>query len=143
MTAGGAIYQDQCSACHGFDGKGVAYLFPSLAGSANVHSDNPTSLIRVLLQGARSVATDKEPTGPAMPSFGWKLDDHQAAAVLTYIRNSWGGAARAGYGGRSRKAAQGGHDARRPVRRSPGDAGSGRLARASPRRGFAIPPPAA
>ena len=31
MTAGGAIYADACSACHGRDGKGVPYLFP-LAG---------------------------------------------------------------------------------------------------------------
>jgi mono/diheme cytochrome c family protein len=28
-----------------------------------------------------------------MPSFAWKLNDDQAAAVLTYIRNSWGSSA--------------------------------------------------
>jgi mono/diheme cytochrome c family protein len=28
-----------------------------------------------------------------MPSFAWKLSDDEAAAVLTYIRNSWGAAA--------------------------------------------------
>jgi mono/diheme cytochrome c family protein len=33
------------------------------------------------------------PTAPAMPAFGWRVDDSQAAAVLTYIRNSWGNAA--------------------------------------------------
>ena len=93
MKAGEAIYGDECSACHGFDGKGVAFLFPALAGSANVHSGDPTSLIRVVLQGARSVATDKEPTGPGMPSFGWKLNDEEIAAVLSYVRNSWSGTA--------------------------------------------------
>jgi mono/diheme cytochrome c family protein len=93
MTAGGAIYADQCSACHGPDGKGVPYLFPSLAGSPNVRSADPTSLMRVLLEGARSVATAGEPTGPGMPSFAWKLNDDEAAAVLTYIRNSWGSSA--------------------------------------------------
>ena len=31
--------------------------------------------------------------GPGMPSFAWKLSDDQAAAVLTYIRNSWGASA--------------------------------------------------
>jgi mono/diheme cytochrome c family protein len=90
MAAGGAIYADECSACHGMDGKGVPYLFPSLAGSPNVRSIDPTSLVRVLLEGARSVATASEPTGPGMPSFAWKLNDDEAAAVLTYIRNSWG-----------------------------------------------------
>ena len=28
-----------------------------------------------------------------MPAFGWKLNDEQAAAVLTYIRNAWGNTA--------------------------------------------------
>jgi len=93
MTAGGAIYADECQACHGGDGKGVPYLFPSLAASPNVRSADPTSLIRVLLEGARSVATAGEPTSPGMPSFAWKLSDDQAAAVLTYIRNAWGSSA--------------------------------------------------
>ena len=41
MVAGEAIYADECSACHGLDGKGVPYLFPSLAGSSNVRSADP------------------------------------------------------------------------------------------------------
>jgi mono/diheme cytochrome c family protein len=93
MAAGGAIYVDECTACHGPDGKGVPYLFPSLAGSPNVRSADPASLIRVLIEGARSVATAGEPTDPGMPSFAWKLSDDQAAAVLTYIRNAWGASA--------------------------------------------------
>jgi mono/diheme cytochrome c family protein len=93
MVAGEAIYADECSACHGLEGKGVPYLFPSLAGSPNVRSADPASLIRVVIEGARSVATAGEPTGPGMPSFAWKLSDDQAAAVLTYIRNSWGASA--------------------------------------------------
>jgi hypothetical protein len=28
-----------------------------------------------------------------MPSYAWKLNDQQVAAVTTYIRNSWGNAA--------------------------------------------------
>jgi mono/diheme cytochrome c family protein len=95
MVAGEAIYADACSACHGPDGKGVPYLFPSLAGSSNVRSEDPTSLIRIVIEGARSVATDVEPTGPGMPSFAWKFNDDQAAAVLTYIRNAWGASASA------------------------------------------------
>ena len=73
--------------------EGVPYLFPSLAQSSNLRSTDPTSLIRVLIEGARSVATGGEPTGPGMPSFAWKLNDDQAAAVLNYIRNSWGSSA--------------------------------------------------
>jgi len=93
MTAGKAIYHDVCSACHAIDGKGVPNLFPSLAKAPQVHAPDPTSTIRVVLRGTRSVATDAEPTAPAMPSFAWQLTDAQIAAVLTYVRNSWGGAA--------------------------------------------------
>jgi mono/diheme cytochrome c family protein len=93
MSAGNAIYRDQCSACHGIEGKGVAKLFPSVANSSMVRSNDTTTVIRMVLRGARSVATSAEPTAPGMPSYGWQLDDGEVAAVLNYIRNSWGGAA--------------------------------------------------
>jgi mono/diheme cytochrome c family protein len=93
MQAGAAIYRDQCSACHMLDGKGIDKLFPSLAQSSMVRSDDPTTLIRIILRGTRSVATNVEPTSPGMPPFGWQLGDQQVAAVLTYIRNTWGSAA--------------------------------------------------
>jgi mono/diheme cytochrome c family protein len=93
MVAGAAIYRDQCSACHGLDGKGVAELFPSVADSSMVKSNDPTTSIRIVLRGARSVGTTAQPTASGMPSYGRQLDDDEVAAVLTYMRNSWGGAA--------------------------------------------------
>jgi mono/diheme cytochrome c family protein len=93
MVSGNAIYRDQCSACHGIDGKGVAELFPSIADSSMVKSDDPTTSIRIVLRGARSVGTQAQPTAPGMPSYGRQLDDAQIAAVLTYMRNNWGAAA--------------------------------------------------
>jgi mono/diheme cytochrome c family protein len=93
MRAGAAIYRDSCAACHKESGTGESRLFPRLAGSALVQSDDPTTLARVVLQGARAVSTPSMPTAPAMPAFDWRLDDAQVAAVLTYIRNTWGNAA--------------------------------------------------
>jgi mono/diheme cytochrome c family protein len=90
MVAGQAIYRDQCSACHGLDGDGTPQLFPSLAKSSGVLAQDPASLIRVVLRGARSAGTAAEPTAPGMPSYGEQLDDEQVAAVLTFIRNGWG-----------------------------------------------------
>jgi mono/diheme cytochrome c family protein len=58
-----------------------------------VQSDDPTTLVRVVLQGTRAASTDSMPSAPAMPAFGWRVVDSQSAAVLTYIRNSWGNAA--------------------------------------------------
>ena len=93
MRMGAAIYADECSACHAPHGEGVSGLLPTLAGAPSVQSRQPTSLIRVVLEGARSAATDGVPTGPAMPAFGWMLSDTEVAAVVTYIRNAWGNAA--------------------------------------------------
>jgi mono/diheme cytochrome c family protein len=90
MVAGQAIYRDQCAACHQIDGKGVPRLFPSLADSPGVRSRDATTLIRIVLRGARSVATAQEPTAPGMPSFGRQLNDDQIAAVVSYVRNAWG-----------------------------------------------------
>ena len=93
MRAGAAIYKDSCAACHRDSGEGDSHLFPRLAGSALVQSDDPTTLAHVVLQGTRAVATSTRPTAPAMPAFDWRLNDAQVASVLTYIRNSWGNAA--------------------------------------------------
>jgi mono/diheme cytochrome c family protein len=93
MKAGSAIYTDLCSACHTKDGSGVTTLIPPLKGAPTVQSVDPISLVRVVLRGARSVATDEEPTAAGMPSFAWQLDDDEVASVTTYIRNAWGNAA--------------------------------------------------
>jgi mono/diheme cytochrome c family protein len=93
MRAGQAIYQDQCAACHTFSGSGIARMFPSLKGSPSVQSVHADSVLQVILNGTRAVATEYAPTGPAMPAFAWKLSDDQVAAVATFVRNAWGNAA--------------------------------------------------
>lgn len=95
MTAGQAIYRDQCSACHALDGHGTPFLFPSIAESSVVRAQDPATLIRIVLRGARSATTATEPTAPGMPAYGTQLNDAQVAAVLTYIRNGWAAGASA------------------------------------------------
>jgi mono/diheme cytochrome c family protein len=93
MVAGKAIYEDRCAACHSQSGAGVPTLFPRLSSAPLVQSVDPTNLIRVVLIGSRAVATSAAPTAPAMPAFGWNLNDTQIADVVTYVRNTWGNAA--------------------------------------------------
>ena len=90
---GAQIYADECSGCHGGNGKGTPGLFPMLSGAAVVQQSDPTTLLHVVLRGALSVGTDPAPTGAAMPAFAWLLNDDQVAAVVTYVRNAWGNAA--------------------------------------------------
>ena len=93
--AGAAMYRDTCSACHAANGEGVSGLFPALKGSALVQSVNPTTVVRLILNGGNGAATAASPTGPGMPAFGWKLSDQQVAAVASYVRNAWGNRAAA------------------------------------------------
>ena len=93
MRAGEAIYADTCSGCHGANGEGQPRYFPPLAGDAAVQAHDPTTIIRIILAGSRSVPTPAKPSAPAMPAFAWKLDDSEIAAVATYVRNAWGNSA--------------------------------------------------
>jgi mono/diheme cytochrome c family protein len=93
MVAGKAIFSDSCAACHREDGRGIPQMFPALREAPTVTADDPLSLIRVVLDGAKSAATERAPTGPGMPSYAWQLSDGEIAAVLTYVRNAWGNAA--------------------------------------------------
>jgi mono/diheme cytochrome c family protein len=93
MKIGQQIYADECAGCHKADGKGTPGLFPALAGTSLVQQGDPASLLHVVLRGTNGLATAQAPTAAAMPAFAWILNDGQVAAVLTYIRNSWGNSA--------------------------------------------------
>jgi mono/diheme cytochrome c family protein len=93
MKSGAVLYQVNCAACHSAGGKGDRVLFPPLAGNAVVNQSSPETLARAVLAGSKGAATAKAPTGAAMPSFAWKLNDSQVADILTYVRNNWGNAA--------------------------------------------------
>lgn len=90
MATGKIIYDAQCSACHTPDGDGVSGMFGRLKGSGIVETAEPTTMVKLILEGEKAVATDKYPTPHAMPAFNWKLTDQQIAAVATYVRNSFG-----------------------------------------------------
>lgn len=92
-AAGAALYFDNCAACHVSDGSGVANMFARLDGSNKVNSDDPTTIIRIVLEGARAEPTNAYPNPFAMPSFAWQLTDEQVADLLSYVRSAWGNAA--------------------------------------------------
>jgi mono/diheme cytochrome c family protein len=88
--AGKAIYRDSCSACHQLDGRGVPGLFPSLKGSAVAQSEDPLTMLRLILNGGKAASTAANPNATSMPSYAWKLSDKQVAAVASYVREAWG-----------------------------------------------------
>ncbi|WP_058972330.1 c-type cytochrome [Type-D symbiont of Plautia stali] len=94
MKMGENVYSANCTACHNSDGKGIPNLAASLAGNPGLLADDTSSIITTVLQGGRGAVTAGNPTSGAMPSFAWKLSDEQVAAAATYLRNSWGNAAK-------------------------------------------------
>ena len=93
MTDGEKIYKGACIACHEADGSGAPRIYPPLPGNANLQSSDPSSTLRVILDGAQTVTTPRAPNAGSMPAYAAKLDDQQIADVTTYIRNAWGNAA--------------------------------------------------
>jgi mono/diheme cytochrome c family protein len=87
---GASVYIDNCAACHRTDGHGYAKVFPALAGNPVLQTTDPTSLIHVVLAGATVPATQTAPSNFTMPAFSWRLNDQQVAAVVSFIRTSWG-----------------------------------------------------
>jgi len=93
MVTGKVVMESQCEACHRADGAGVRNMIPAFKGNALVNAKDPSSLLNVLLLGADGPVTAGNPTGAGMPRFDWKMPDDDLAALLTYVRNSWGNSA--------------------------------------------------
>jgi mono/diheme cytochrome c family protein len=93
MADGENIYKGACIACHEADGSGAPRIYPPFPGNANLQSDDPTSTLRIILDGAQTVTTPRAPNSGSMPAYGEKLSDQEIADVANYIRNSWGNAA--------------------------------------------------
>ena len=87
---GAAVYIDNCAACHRTDGNGYTRVFPALAGNPVLQSEDPTSLIHIVLKGATLPATHTAPSTFTMPAFDWRLSDQEVADVVNFIRTSWG-----------------------------------------------------
>ena len=92
---GKTIYTKEgyCMTCHQPDGKGLsASGFPPLAGTKWV-TGNDERLIKVVLKGLLGpieVNRKQYPGQVPMTPFEGLLNDEEVAAVLTYVRNSFG-----------------------------------------------------
>ncbi len=93
MAAGKAVYAHACVACHEADGSGAPRIYPPLPCNANLQSADPSSTLRIILDGAQTVTTPRAPNPGSMPAYAKQLSDQEIADVTNYMRNSWGNAA--------------------------------------------------
>jgi mono/diheme cytochrome c family protein len=94
LAAGAAVYARSCIACHEADGSGAPRIYPPLPGNANLQAADPSSTLRIILDGAQTLTTPRAPNTGSMPAYARQMTDQQIADVANYIRNSWGNAAR-------------------------------------------------
>jgi mono/diheme cytochrome c family protein len=90
MEAGRAGFREHCQDCHNYDGTGVPRRFPTLAGSPTVQARNPTTILRLILEGQHPPAISARPDDKPMPPFADKMTDDEIADVASYMRNAWG-----------------------------------------------------
>ncbi|QDT65156.1 Cytochrome c-552 precursor [Calycomorphotria hydatis] len=87
--------EGSCFTCHRDHGKGIVRMYPPLVGSEWVNGDEDR-LIKLTLHGIWGTIQVNgkvyEPAGgvPPMTAVGNMFNDAEVAAVLTYVRNSWG-----------------------------------------------------
>ena len=88
---GKKIYETMCGICHGTDGLGKPGQAPPLAGSEWVDTKGSGRLTRIPLAGLSGpMSVSGKGWNLAMAPMGAALSDADLAAVLTYIRSSWG-----------------------------------------------------
>jgi mono/diheme cytochrome c family protein len=90
VSFGKPIYDRECASCHGATGQGMPPHYPPLAGNQSIQMVSAVNAIRMVLNGGYAPGTVGNPMPYGMPPFAHRLSDDEVAAVVTYIRTSWG-----------------------------------------------------
>ena len=89
LSKGEKDFKSVCAACHGPTGTGGAQG-PALAQSEWVNG-NPRRTAAIILKGISGpIIVNGKPFNGAMPAVGAAYDDERLAAVVAYIRGSFG-----------------------------------------------------
>ncbi len=88
--AGAKLYDKWCADCHGAAGAGMPPAYPPLANNQSIAMEFPANPVRLVMFGGYPPGTAKNPRPYGMPPFAQTLSNEEIAAVVTYIRQSWG-----------------------------------------------------
>jgi mono/diheme cytochrome c family protein len=95
VERGQKLYEQHCVDCHGADGKGLPPGYPPLAGNRALTMHEPVNAVRIVLNGGFAPGTAGNPRPYGMPPYSHLLNDDEVAAVVSYLRASWGNQAAA------------------------------------------------
>ncbi len=89
MEQGKRVYASTCQGCHQPQGEGMSTVFPPLAKSDWLMGDTKRSIGAVVHGLSGPITVNGKSFNSQMPPLSY-LKDEDVAAVLTYVRNSWG-----------------------------------------------------
>jgi mono/diheme cytochrome c family protein len=88
-VSGKLLYQQYCMTCHQVDGAGAPNMIPPLIKTSLVRGAK-TNLINIILKGlSGEMKVNGDTYDGEMPALA-HLKDKEIAAILTYIRSSFG-----------------------------------------------------
>jgi mono/diheme cytochrome c family protein len=90
LDQGKKVYADHCAKCHAENGLGMPPAYPPLATNPSIQMPTAVNPIRMVLNGGYPPSTGGNPMPHGMPPFAQSLSNQEVAAVVTYIRRSWG-----------------------------------------------------
>ncbi|MDB5798597.1 MAG: cytochrome c [Paucimonas sp.] len=90
LRLGATLYEKNCAECHGADGHGKPPGFPPLRGNGSVMTPSAVNAVRMVLNGGYPPSTAGNPRPFGMPPYGPFMTDAEVAAVVSYVRTSWG-----------------------------------------------------
>jgi mono/diheme cytochrome c family protein len=90
LALGKTKYEQVCITCHMADGNGTPGVFPSLVGSEWALSTEVNVPISIVLHGLQGPISVKGETYDAVMQPWGMIPDADIAAILTYVRASWG-----------------------------------------------------
>ena len=92
-SIGQPLYEKHCADCHGISGNGEPGRYPALAGNRAITLPVAANVVQVVMHGGFAPGTVGNPRPYGMAPYAPFLNDAEIAAVVSYIRGSWGNTA--------------------------------------------------
>ena len=91
MKRGQVVYTEYCKTCHQANGQGLSTVYPPLAGSDYVRTKGAKVVTDNVVNGLKGpITVNGKKFNNVMTALPAKYTNADAAAVITFVLNSWG-----------------------------------------------------